>query len=248
MDKTYIDNDCKIFTGKEAESRLSFDNDTPYLSYKGVTAVPEKRWNRAQNFEFKTWMILNPNSKDDRNMAHKRAFNDYECLKNENLPRVIELGCGPFTNLRVFPDLGFTKIDLLDPLINTYLSHRNCTYANKALFNKPVTLHEMPVESFRVEEPYDLVIIINVLSHCMDANKALEVTYNAVRKGGYIVFHECSSRIENIPNFYDAGHPIRLSESYLREFMSQFRTVYITETPMIGDDINKTCFYFIGQK
>ncbi|HET7928782.1 MAG TPA: class I SAM-dependent methyltransferase, partial [Actinomycetota bacterium] len=53
----------------------------------------------------------------------------YRALAGRQFERAIELGCGPFTNLRLILPLTETKhVHLLDPLIEDYVSHPQCRY------------------------------------------------------------------------------------------------------------------------
>ena len=61
---------------------------------------------------------------------------------------------------------------------------------NRPLLPRHITNVSMyPRFKFRTGE-YDLVIMINVLEHCMDALKVLQNAHNAVKEGGYLVLQD----------------------------------------------------------
>ena len=129
MKKIYIDKDINIFEGSRAEQLITEHNDKKYLVENiGILKVDASRWNEAQCYERKTWCDSPAkNMGTDRNEDHEKNFGGYEQL-NFSLPntplRIIELGCGPFTNLRLMLTKMFktiSRIDLLDPLIEDYI-------------------------------------------------------------------------------------------------------------------------------
>jgi len=139
MKEVYINKDVTILTGEQAARALKQENDTLYVSANdGVVRVPVKRWQTAQHAEKIHWMKRGIGSIEDRNYYHETLFDNYQCLHGTRFERAIELGCGPFTNLRIIGrtvDIG--TCTLLDPLINDYLNHPNCTYKeNKLLLAK----------------------------------------------------------------------------------------------------------------
>lgn len=136
MKKIFINEQIKILRGKDAESALEKENDSQFITdTRGITRVTTERWLKAQNFEKLFWMKRNKSEKTDRNEDHYQFFNGYKSLSNKFINSAIELGCGPFTNLRLIGEICHIKeCVLLDPLIETYLSHPNCTYTRDWLF------------------------------------------------------------------------------------------------------------------
>lgn len=131
----YVGEDRKILTGRDAEALLREHSDSNYVDeVSGIVCVPNERWAMAQRYERGTWMEDGVHAFDDRNVAHATNFDGYAFLHGRSFARAIELGCGPFTNLRLIA--GECKIDrctLLDPLIYDYLRHRNCNYRHGIL-------------------------------------------------------------------------------------------------------------------
>ena len=100
--KEYIDKEINIYTGSQAEMLISQKNDSKYIENDSILKVDKERWLEAQYYERKTWMQLGMHLSDDRNYEHFQRFNGYEALlqNEETIKTAIELGCGPFTNLR----------------------------------------------------------------------------------------------------------------------------------------------------
>lgn len=130
MTKIFIDRDVRVFEGDEASKRLAAKTDASfYEPDRGVARVDQARWDEAQHYERKTWMERNRGALDDRNRAHMRRFVGYETLAGRRFERAIEVGCGPFTNLRLILTVATAKrVHLLDPLIRDYVSHPQCRY------------------------------------------------------------------------------------------------------------------------
>ena len=131
----YVDEELHFVTGAEAARALQQHSDAAFLDPdKGVVRVPKERWKQAQKYERDTWLVANAGASDDRNLAHEAAFGGYETLAGRTFEHAIELGCGPFTNLRIVArHCRVERCSLLDPLIREYLNHPHCTYDERAL-------------------------------------------------------------------------------------------------------------------
>jgi SAM-dependent methyltransferase len=241
--------------GSKAEDLLRQDNDLKYLTEDGVVQVDKERWEKAQSYERGTWMSDQVDVCDDRNMEHSERFKGYEVLSGRCSPHVIELGCGPFTNARlVLPRLAHcVDVTLLDPLVDTYLQHPNCTYVSGELCGVPATTLASSIEAFKAVQPYDLLILVNVLEHCFNVPRVFEVVTSALRSGGILVFAECVWRPEDLPrvveNWYDAGHPIRLSADYVTTFLhGSFRTLFEQVYEGLYSQTNRMDLYFVGER
>lgn len=254
--KIFVDQNVSISTGESAGEKLSEVNDAKYFKDKrGVVQVPKERWRIAQAYERHTWMVANSAAADDRNYIHLDGFDSYATL--EGLPpvgRAIELGCGPFTNMRLIGrHCRIGAVTLLDPLIQHYLEHPNCTYRNKSvaigggrqasygsrfmhLFRRKGSI---PVEAFvpsSIEEApdlgkFDLVVMINVIEHCYDIELMFKKILDMTNKGGIFVFHDklfsAENVRQNITNRYDAGHPLRADRAEILGFLDgQFDQLY----------------------
>lgn len=146
----YVDENRNIFQGEEAKKKLDEKNDFEFAHMEtGVTKVSHERWEQAQKYEEACW-FESLNAADDRNFFHYLAFDKYHNLVGKQFEHAIELGCGPFTNLRIISKVAnVTKIDLEDPLIHKYLSHPNVRYSNSLLRNGDFALDPFFVKSIR---------------------------------------------------------------------------------------------------
>lgn len=131
----YVDRNVRILTGDEAKAALAEDNDRDFLSEgQGVVRVSEERWEAAQHAERRHWMQLGRRASSDRNDEHFEEFARCAAIQGLSFERAIEIGCGPFTNLRLIGDVcKIEECTLLDPLIKSYLDHPNCAYDERAL-------------------------------------------------------------------------------------------------------------------
>ena len=87
-----------------------------------VTEVEEKRWVDAQKseLEFAKKTIL---SKDDWNFWWAEKFEYYRAIEGRIFDSVLEVGCGPHTNIKnILPKIKCKKIFLEDPLIQFYVT------------------------------------------------------------------------------------------------------------------------------
>lgn len=135
MKPIYIDKNVKILSGEDARKALEENNDLRFMEpERGVVAVPLGRWEEAQHAERLHWMKHGINSIADRNELHLRNFDYYRGLAGMRFQNAIELGCGPFTNLRLIGLYStIEQCTLLDPLIKEYLTHPNCSYTRQEL-------------------------------------------------------------------------------------------------------------------
>jgi len=235
-DPIFVVSQVEIYRGADAERKLAERNDRAYADENNaILRVPDARWADAQVYERETWMKYNLGARVDRNGVHAAAFGHYEALPRD-LGNVIEVGCGPFTNL-VFILEGRTakSVTLLDPLITIYQQHPNCTYADGTLNGYDVTTVESKLEDFKPRTRFDTLVCVNVLSHCQDADAALAAVKGALKKGGLLVFHE-APRVIDPERHFDMGHPLAYDADYLNAFLEGFEELYRE-----GD-------YFIGRK
>lgn len=131
----YLDEHHNILTDDQARDALQKTNDSKYLSDgQGVVRVPKERWHVAQDFERRFWLEKSFSATEDRNSDHLQHFDGYRVLRGLHFDHAIELGCGPFTNLRLIASQCDVKqCTLLDPLIESYQDHPNHTYCARWL-------------------------------------------------------------------------------------------------------------------
>jgi SAM-dependent methyltransferase len=254
--KEYIDKEINIYTGAQAEMLISQRNDSKYIENDSILKVDKERWLEAQYYERKTWMQLGTHLSDDRNYEHFQRFNGYENLLQyeETIKTAIELGCGPFTNLRTISSKlrNLSEVHLLDPLINDYLNHPNCSYKNKSFLNYKTVLHDCSIEQFEITQKYDLVLMNNVLEHCYDVNIIFENIFNMLNDGGIFVFSDVYFKKEDVSRMcftiYDTGHPIKLSEDFMNLFLSKFDILFNIDFDKLHGQEWRHDKYFIGKK
>jgi SAM-dependent methyltransferase len=203
-----------------------------------VPAVPRERWQRAQEWELAFWnrqnvpaplwkrMIrpllvalgLRPPKQltafDDRNHWWKAQFDGYRQIPLK-LDRVCELGCGPYTNVRLFLEGRTVEyVHCSDPLAKEYIGYPNAWLASAHRRGTvSVAFHTAEDCPYR-SDYFDCVILINVLDHVMDAHRCLAEALRITRPGGYFVFGqdltEAGGKTPANP-----GHPIVLDHQAL---------------------------------
>ena len=221
MKSIFIDENIKISEGNMADNLLKKENDKEFISKNsGINKVTKNRWIKAQKCERKHWMANGLKSFDDRNYYHAKNFRNYSDLGNKIFKNALEIGCGPYTNLRIIGS--FCKIyncSLVDPLIDDYLNHPFCSYDRNYLYidnmsffskiiriissslNKKINktssnkikikeIYNLPVEKLNIDYKFDLVIMINVLEHCYDINKIFENILKFTSKNAYFIFED----------------------------------------------------------
>lgn len=232
----WIGSTVDVRQGKDAEQALKDTSDAAFWSEEdGITKVTEERWEKAQQYERDCWMKHARTSKNDRNSEHKASFDGYSVLPS-NLGNAVEIGCGPFTQLNTILSTGRTasNVTLVDPLLNDYLQHPNCTYLSGKLWGIPTRRLAMPAEQFEANSEFDLAVCINVLEHVRDANEILDNLHACLKPGGWLVFHDRSWDHIDITKIYDQGHPIRLKKTVLEAFLSRFEQRFRNGEYFIG--------------
>jgi hypothetical protein len=262
----FISEQREIFTADAASERLRTKNDSRYLDdSRGVVRVDRARWEEAQRYERLTWMRDFGHVGDDRNHAHAAAFDGYAAIRGRRFDRAIELGCGPFTNLRLIGGVAsLASVDLLDPLIESYLTLDRCTYARGELTldtggTVPIARRvAAPIEEFEPTRPYALTVMINVIEHCFDAARLFDrVLACAAAPGSTLVFHDRYYHAEalraSLRDEYDAGHPLKLDREVIDRFLDEhfeplFRAVVRVERFKWGGDRSYDGVHFIGTR
>lgn len=230
----HISTNVEVTTGSEAAARLRTENDAAYVAQTGgVRRVPIERWKQAQDAEAHHWFAAHESTADDRNYDHFQQFAGYAAIRGLAFTRAVELGSGPFTNLRLISRIAhIDKCVLVDPLIERYLDHPGTFLSTTALVQAPLDRrfpildrrlpiiwrrlaraigwtipiegrHALPAEEFTTDRPFDLTVMINVLEHCFDAGRAVRSMLDATRSGGYVIFAD---------TVYDGEEVRRLSQ------------------------------------
>jgi SAM-dependent methyltransferase len=287
----FIDETLEIYEEDEALSRLKEKNDLGNAdSERGITRVELSRWEEAQRYERRTWLLTGRSATDDRNTYHKNHFANYAVLHGHQFSRGIELGCGPFTNMRlILSECTVADIALLDPLIPEYLGHPFCTYkAGRiggllkqaaswqgmifpksylrscltacrcgGLFGRPVQLITSMIETYQTNLRFDLVVMVNVLEHCQDADRVFGKILELLCPGGILVYadvvYDAADVLTLSSTLYDAGHPLRVDRSVVdqfldKQFVSLMRAEYLRETSFRNIQLQNYELYFVGKR
>ena len=250
----FINKQINVFYDSKAKDLLSKINDKHFLTNGEIIKVSPDRWVEAQSYEEKTWMVNGINEIDDRNYDHLIRFNNYSNIPFQNLKSFIELGCGPFTNTRLIIDRLPINCDiyLLDPLIDKYKNHPNCTYKNNTIGDKKIYTINSSIENFEVSKKYDCVLMNNVLEHCYDIELIFDKILSILEDKGFFIFSDVcfskSSIAELCEKIYDAGHPIRISKDSIDLFLKNFTNIYHEEIYGLYNQPWRIDKYFIGQK
>lgn len=254
--KEFIDKEINIYRGSKAEEMLKLTNDSKYVENDSILKVDKERWQDAQFYERKTWMKIGLGFTDDRNYEHYQRFDSYEQLfqNSDSILKVIELGCGPFTNLRtIYKNLpNLQEVHLLDPLIDDYLNHPNCFYKNKNFDNYKTVIHSTSIEESQIDEKFDLVLMNNVLEHCFNVHLIFDNILQMLNDDGIFVFSDVYFKKEDVlrmvHTLYDTGHPIKLSEDFMNDFLSNFEVLFDKDFHKLYEQDWRHDKYFIGKK
>lgn len=191
--------------------------------------VSQERWLEAQQSELKVWRKQNRwyrrslarcaehlglrdrCSGDDWNTWWCRQFEDYRLISSV-LTNVIELGCGPYTNLRLLLKNRTARyVFCSDPLARHYVKLSGCwlqrRYAGGEILLDDHAIEECPYR----DEYFDLVVLINVLDHVKDAWLCLDTAIRITKPGGQLVIGQDLTDAEDVARIgEDIGHPVRL--------------------------------------
>ena len=291
--QVFVDENVDIFEGEAAGRRLVETRQRSegfFDPARGVVKVDRQRWEEAQRYEKRSWLVKSRRQSSDRNENHRARLDNYAALRGRVFQRGIELGCGPYTNLRFILEVcAIREITLLDPLLNDYLRHPFCRYPGgrlggllrggasilglrhpveyvKARRNawriggwrgRPVCLAPSMIEAFQTPEKFDLLVMINVVEHCLDADAVLAKVSSLLAPGGIFVFGD---RLYDAPAvqqlasvLYDAGHPLRVDRSVINGYLAGgfdplFRAEYRFDQTFHGVRQAGDELYFIGAK
>ena len=213
-----------------------------------VTAVVSNdRWQEAQKWESEHWVrtqelrgkhfknhiwkllsrlgLVERHRGDDWNLWWKAAFGDYAFLP-ENVENAIEVGCGPYTNIRRM--LERTRIQhmvLSDPLVRTYTKFR-MTFVSEMYREALCMLDDHAIEELPFASNYfDLVVMINVLDHVRDAGQCMDNLVRVTKPGGILIVGQDLTNAEDLSRQKggegEIGHPIKLDEQWFQPWLSQ---------------------------
>jgi len=187
---------------------------------------------QAQKWEGDVWAGCVTPDGDDWNNWWAAHFDSYKFLP-QNLGKVVELGCGPYTNIRVMmKGRTWGKIFCSDPLAGRYLT-LPCWLA-QAHKDKLITVENHPAETcpyYRAS--FDLVIMNNVLDHVMDSDRCMATAADLTKPGGIFILGQDLSNADDEKKYpHDVGHPIRLLLEDLTPFLSGYDPIINKVLPL----------------
>ena len=235
-----------------------------------VRHIDTEKWKRAQEFELKfAKQIITAG--DDWNLWWQEKFDNYNFLDDLTFLNVLEVGCGPHTNIKfILPRIKFSKVFMEDPLIQYYITYFYTRKENKLkefkdllfcggdernfllkLFSNPEIVVDL--SSAKLEElPYrdetmDLIICINVLDHVNDYDSCMFEINRVMRKGGIFILGQDLSNEEDLrycPESYsDIGHPIKVDHQILGDTLANGYTKLIRKVLPRTEGRNPTAHY-----
>lgn len=231
----------------------------------GIIRVDEKRWREAQQWEAAMWAEAPAAQTTDRNDHHAAQFDRYAALP-ASLGHVVELGCGPYTQLQTILQLrseGVVKsITLVDPLAAHYMARtKGCTYRDSRLISRPARVVTQAAEDFLMPNGMlaDVLIMTFVLQSVRSVPAVLQSAFNALRPGGWLVFADrvfdarWDSTRAGGDAFWDVGHPCSIKQTVLDHFLEGFEEVYsrrhVKEGSRQGTHAHRDeQYYFIGRR
>lgn len=206
--------------------------------------VERRRWETAQAWEQAHWLrgkkelarygknyiwkllslfgVVEKYRGDDRNQWWKQGFDNYAFLP-PIVNDALEVGCGPFTNMRLIRQVCNPKrIYLSDPLMRTYV-HFKMTFVNQMYREGACYLDDHGLEELPFADQYfDLAVMINVLDHVQDARLCMQNLLRVLRPGGFLVIGQDltdEEDLKNQPEGLQIGHPITLSERWFEPYL-----------------------------
>lgn len=232
-----------------------------------ITKIDPQRWQAAQKSE-RDFAKNTVNSGDDYNHWWYSAFNHYKAIHNLELNNVLEVGCGPHTNIRlIMRHIKYKSIWLEDPLINFYLElHRKIhifrffpihfktavaeLVEKKNAIPLPENLEELSLSNASI----DLCVCINVLDHVLDADLCIKQMHRILKKDGVLVVGQDLSNAEDLilcpESWTDVGHPIKMDEEYLNSQTIKYSVMYkkiLTREQGRNPKCHYGTYLFIGQ-
>lgn len=235
--------------------------------------VSKERWQEAQDWECRVWLEANGSplwkiirgllakvgvrsfDGDDWNHWWYEKFEQYRAVPTE-MEHVIELGCGPYTNVRLICcGRNVRHLICSDPLAKHYVRFKG-RWLSEAWRRGVVLIDDHPAEECPFATDYfDLTVMINVLDHVQDALLCVEQAVRITKSGGLLMLGQDLTNSEDLNNpdvRDDIGHPIRLGREVLDErLMRRFDPILYKILPR-AEGRNPAAHYgtylFIGRK
>ena len=237
---------------------------------RSVAAVSEERWQVAQRYELETWRrrLSFPRYQllamahrlgvracppdDDWNLWWRSKFEEYRMIPRE-VGSAIEVGCGPFTNIRLIRErCTIDEVVLNDPLVEAYAGMRR-SWVSQVAGEPWLAIDPRPLESLVMTgREFDLVVMINVLDHVQDPEACMDRATGLVAEHGLIVIGQDLYEPLRGRDGPDPGHPVRIREGQLSGWVDRcFRSLYQRTLPRNkgrNPDVHGGTFLFVGQR
>jgi ubiquinone/menaquinone biosynthesis C-methylase UbiE len=202
--------------------------------------VDEAQWQVAQSWEREFWLrqqrslarfgknyiwrllslfrLVEKYRGDDDNRWWAERFDNYRFLPAQ-VDNMIEVGCGPYTNLRLLRKSCTPRHPVLsDPLIRTYVRFR-MTFVREMYLQAGCSLDDSPLEALPYRDSlFDVSLMVNVLDHVRDAHACLETLYRITKPGGFVIIGQDLTNdldLQSHPDGMRTGHPITLNETWI---------------------------------
>jgi SAM-dependent methyltransferase len=239
----------------------------------GLDAVDKDRWQRAQQWELEFWQraqqktgwkkvafkVARPflaaiqsrrATGDDWNHWWREQFDDYSFLP-ENMGQYIELGCGPYTNTRlVLRDHTADRVVCSDPLADEYLKFKG-RWLSDAHRKGDIEVDNHPIEELPYEPgTFDVVVIINVLDHVMDADACMKTAIGLLKPGGIIVFGQnlANPEMRGKHEWFEEGHPIRATAEDVEGYLQGLEPVLNKTVPPNDPPLHTGMLVYAGRR
>ncbi len=185
---------------------------------------------KSKRFKNQIWHLLSlvnlvPEYRgDDWNLWWKEKFDNYSFLPTV-IENAIEIGCGPYTNMRLILQQSQIKYVVLnDPLINIYNSFKKTIHSSSSFKGNIISdSHPFEVNPFKYNY-FDLVVMINVLDHVQDATICMQEAIDITKLGGIFIFGQDLTNDEDeilLRNLEgDTAHPIKLNHNWVDSWLS----------------------------
>ena len=235
-------------------------------------SVDKNRWESAQKWELEFWQkaenktglkgmafkLARPflaaihsrrASGDDWNEWWAKQFDNYSFLPT-HVGQYIELGCGPYTNTRlVMKGRTADRAVCSDPLADEYVKFEGRWLA-EAYKKGQVEVDSHPIEELPFEPgTFDVVVIINVLDHVMDADLCMKNAIALLKPGGYFVFGQNLANPEETGKheWFEQGHPIRLTPKDVEPHLEGLEPVINKTLPPNDPPLHLGMLIYVGR-
>jgi SAM-dependent methyltransferase len=215
-------------------SRSVNRDQTSETAWKEAQQWEEAHWVRTQKLRARfgknyIWRVLRRLGLveyyrgNDYNDWWADKFNRFEFVP-ATIENAIEVGCGPYTNIRLILDRHPAKhLVLSDPLIRTYVKFK-LTFVAAMYARAQCVLDDHPLEELPYRDNYfDLTVMINVLDHVRDAGECVQNVIRVTKPGGIVIIGQDLTNeqdLEALKNDPGAvGHPIKLDAEWFDPYL-----------------------------